>query len=156
MPPGIRGAPTRVRDNEEVRSKAVDRTVLSVVLADWTRRVGPQAAAHRVAYYRLMLHAWLAAMAGTALVIVGGFGGGPLFVYLGIIGVVGWALLSVAAFVQLRSMNGAASQALGTPIRFFRTPPGRQDRYRSWCQKRGLAPYPFPDAVPPPVRVRWF
>ena len=55
-------------------------------------------------------------------------------------------------------MNDLAGKALGLPIRFFGGPPSRPAPYRRWCERHRLAPYPypFPDAVPPVVKTRWF
>lgn len=60
------------------------------------------------------------------------------------------------AWVVLRRMSRAISEALHIEtFGFFSSPPSRQDKYRTWCEKRGVQPYPFANAEPPNVRARW-
>lgn len=79
----------------------------------------------------MALQGLLAAMAGVALIVIGAFVEIKILVYVGIVGVATWFVLYVAAFVQIKRMNAAASGSLGTPIGFFDGPPSYQDRYRT-------------------------
>ena len=131
--------------------------ILRVVLRVWTRRVGPEAAAYRVACYRLELHALISGVFGILLLLIGGFTGVVTLAALGGIAVVGWLVMSVKAFMKLRLMNKAISAALGIDnFGFFATPPSWPNKYRVWCAKMGVSPYPFDDIEPPAVRTRWF
>jgi hypothetical protein len=129
---------------------------LDGMLGEWTRRVGPEAAAHRVTYYRAILHAWVAGTAGFALVVAGAGTRTSALEALGGALLLGWSVLYVRAWSALRRMNVAAGRAIGVTIRFSHGPPAGRDRYERWCEVRALTPFPFPDAVPPAVRTRWF
>jgi hypothetical protein len=103
-----------------------------------------------------MLHAWLSVLAGVSLIAAGAFGGIMVLMYLGWVGVVAWAALSVEAWVELRRMNAAITRVLGLPISFFGGPPSRQDRFQAWCRSHNVEPYPFRGAQPPVARTHWF
>ena len=130
--------------------------VLGSVLADWTVRIGPEAAALRVTYCRLIVAAWTVGLAGLATAMAGSAAHLPPLGPLGVVLLGAGLALYVRAAVELRRMHDRAAKALGVRIRFFQGPPSREELYRRWCEQRHLVPYPFPDAAPAAVRTRWF
>ena len=135
-----------------------DRTsILQVVVETWTRRIGPEAAAHRVAGYRLLFHAGVASLLGMLLLVIGGLNRSSIVVALGGVVVLAWALLSFRGCLELSRMNTSIATALGIgQISFLGGPPSRSDKYEAWCKKQGIEPYGFDSADPPSVRLHWF
>ncbi len=74
-------------------------------MAEWTTRVGRDAAAHRVRYYRTWLGAWLSAVLGFGLVLVGGFNDLLVVTILGVVAFVVWTALGFLSFRELLLMN---------------------------------------------------
>lgn len=137
-------------------SRSKRPSVLGAVLKDWTARVGPTAAAHRVRYYRTVIWAWLSSMFGLVLVLVGAFNGLLGVTLVGVAGLVGSGVFYVVSFLELRKMNAAIRLQLGVEFGFFGGPPSRQDAYQRWCKRRQVPPYPCRDEQPPDVRTKWF
>lgn len=119
---------------------ARERTsVLQVVLRDWTRRIGPEAAAHRVAGYRLLFHAWIASLIGMLLLVIGGLNRSPIVVAVGGVAVLSWVVLSIQGFLELSRMNTSIAAALSIgQLSFFSGPPSRSEKYEAWCKKQVL------------------
>jgi hypothetical protein len=131
-------------------------SVLEVVLRDWTHRFGPEAAKHRVAYYRWTFRAWLSALIGFAFILVGGISDILALLVIGAVAFCGWVAMSAKAVMELRRMNDSISDALGiNKFGFFSSPPSRMNKYRAWCERRDVSPYPFRDVDPPKIRTRW-
>ncbi len=135
-----------------------DRTsILQVVLQTWTRRIGPEAAAHRVAGYRRLFHAGVASLLGMLLLVIVGLNRSSIVVAMGGVGVLAWAFLSLRGWLELSRMNTSIAGALGIgQISFLGGPPSRSDRYEAGGKKQGIEPYGFDSADPPSVRLRWF
>lgn len=128
---------------------------LGATLVEWTARVGADAAAHRVRYYRTWLRAWLFAVFGFVLVLIGGFNDLTVLTILGVAGFVAWGALSVMAVRELTLMNAAIRRNVGVEFGFYGGPPARQEQYVRWCERKGVSPYPFRNVQPPAVKTSW-
>lgn len=89
--------------------------------------------------------------------LIDGFGVGTWGLVIGVLGLLGWIVLTLLSVGSLTAMNRAIAETLGIEkYGFFAGPPSRPERYRRWCAEHHVEPYRFPDAEPPDVRTRWF
>ena len=133
------------------------RTVLSAVLEEWTHRVGPEAAVHRIRGYRFIFYGWIFALGGFTLLLGGGLSDNPWLLIVGGVGIVGWLVMYIRAGLELHRMNKAIARSVGIEeFGFFAGPSSRPARYRAWCEKHRISPYPFSNVEPPLVRTTWF
>ena len=130
-------------------------SVLEAVLVEWTKRVGPEAAAHRVRYYQLWLKGWLSAVVGGGLLMGGGISGLTAVTLVGGAALVAWLVLTLRSFVELQRMNAAIRESLGVTFGFFGGPSSYRGKYLEWCERHEVAPYPFLAAAPPAVTTHW-
>lgn len=129
--------------------------MLDAVLVEWTKRVGPDAARHRVYCYRTYMRAWLSGLVGAALLIAGGIGDITPLMVVGGATLLAWLLLTVRALIEISRMNRAIHASLRVHFGFFGGPPSSRGKYLAWCQRNGLEPYPYKTTDPPEVVTRW-
>ncbi|WP_276973730.1 hypothetical protein [Ferrimicrobium acidiphilum] len=130
-------------DNLPKKSGKRKATFRELALQEWTMRIGEDAATHRMANYRWLNRAWLASSVGFALVLIGGFNKIQFLVVLGILAFVVWLALQIRSWFEIIRMYRSASSALGTTLNMHRFPPRGVEKYRKWCDKNNLRPYPF-------------
>ena len=109
----------------------------------WCRRVGPEAAGHRVNNYRCLNRGWVALVIGFLLVLSGGIGHQQIVFFVGWIGFIIWGIFYVLSWRELALWRRALISALGPIKDFPRVPPRSPEKYLAWCRKNGLQPYPF-------------
>jgi hypothetical protein len=136
-------------------------SVLARLAAEWSRKVGPAAATHRVAAARWMVmaavpYALFVFMAVVAAVLRGD--GNSSADTLFDLAWVAFALAVVSVamyFVEMRHFRRAASEALGVPVTWkdHPPPPRRPDKYQQWCKERDLPEYPFTGVESEPADV---
>ena len=119
--------------------------VKDLALREWTWRTGKEAATHRLAFYSWINRAWVASLVGFLFILVGGFDHIPALIVLGIATLCVWLSLNIRAWIELSRMRKSISKTLGIPINVWSNPPPPRDvdKYRLWCIKNGLTPYPF-------------
>ncbi len=127
------------------------------MLLEWTHRFGPGAAAHRIAFLRLRLYIRLLTVVIFVLTVVAMVAQIVVLVIVAGVVLLVCAVLSVRSVIEFRRTNDAILHSLKIDgFGSYATPFDGSDEYRTWCEKMGLEPYPFRDAEPPVIRVRWF
>ena len=121
------------------------RSITSLMLQEWTWRVGSEAAAHRMATSRWTVRIWVAGVLAFVLVLVGAKESVPTISIMGGIVYAGASYCIFRAWVEMLRTRRAISRSLGISIRFRSNPPppNRKAHYIAWCKKYGVQPYPF-------------
>ena len=120
-------------------------SIRDLTLQEWTWRVGPEAAAHRIATSRWTIRTWFLGLLGFVLVLVGAKSGSTPTWLAGVAVYVVGVCSVVRTWVELVRSRRAISRTLGIPIKFRSNspPPNRRSNYLAWCDKYRLSPYPF-------------
>ena len=107
--------------------------------------MGAEAARHREANYSWLLRGWVLGIAGFVLIVIGTRNHLAAILGVGLALACGFLACYALAWVELIKMRRAISNALGIPIDWRRHPPPPRtaERYRAWCDKYGVQPYPF-------------
>lgn len=120
-------------------------SVRELARQEWMWRVGPDAAAHRIAVSRWTIRTWSLGVLGFVLVLVGAkTGSAPIWIAGVVVYVVGGYSI-VRTWTEVVRLRRAISRTLNIPIRFRSNPPppNRRSNYLTWCEKYKLKPYPF-------------
>jgi hypothetical protein len=129
----------------EAMTKAAHPRNRELALRSWSWRIGTEAAIHRIALDTWMIRGGIVSIVGFSLAIAGGISDQPIIWGVGLVVLATWPIIYVRAALELRRMNRAISSTLGVPIgvRSHPGPPLAAEKYRAWCRKNGLEPYPF-------------
>jgi hypothetical protein len=119
-------------------------SIRELELEEWTWRIGPEAAAHKLATNRWSFRTWLCGAMGFVLAFAGiKVGTQPIWI-AGVVAYAASIYCMYRGWTEVTRTRQAIRKSLGVPVnRHHPPPPNRVAHYLAWCKKYDLPPYPF-------------